>query len=189
MTKCTFLDWEHAHPTPSKAHRTQDQHASSMPGIERNVKVQKKANPRCKSPFLGEDLRSATNLGEWVGIDRCKTYLCSVNEKELLRRVRVIGKMDKVVGRGLTEVNESLGCNVEAIDVTYILVESEFSIHLSSNSIRHVRRYTHWSKNPYLYFENLIFHKIHNFKKFSGLGPLFSHNSHFSNIQVRGISW
>ena len=27
----TFLDWEHAHPTPSKAHRTQDQHASNMP--------------------------------------------------------------------------------------------------------------------------------------------------------------
>ena len=44
--------------------------------------------------------------------------------------------MDKVVGWGLTEVNESLGCNVEAIDVAYILVESEFSIHLSSNSIR-----------------------------------------------------
>lgn len=46
--------------------------------------------------------------------------------------------MDKVVGWSLTEVNESLGCNVEAVDVTYILVESEFSIHLSSNSIRHV---------------------------------------------------
>ena len=73
--------------------------------------------------------------------------------------------MDKVVGRGLTEVNESLGCNVEAIDVTYILVESEFSIHLSSNSIRHVRRYTHWGKNPHFIQKNIfwIFHKIHNF--------------------------
>ena len=71
-------------------------------------------------------------------IDARLSYLCSVNEEELLRRIRVIWEMDKVVGWGLTEVNESLGCNVEAIDVAYILVESEFSIHLSSNSIRHV---------------------------------------------------
>jgi hypothetical protein len=58
------------------------------------------------------------------------TYLCSVNKEQLLGSVRVVWKMNKIVGRHFSQPLKGGRGDVQTVDVANVFVQSEVTIDL-----------------------------------------------------------
>jgi hypothetical protein len=58
------------------------------------------------------------------------TYLCSVNKEQLLGCVRVVWKMNEIVGRHFSQALKGGRRDVQTVDVANVFVQSEVAVDL-----------------------------------------------------------
>jgi hypothetical protein len=58
------------------------------------------------------------------------TYLCSVNKEQLLGSVRVVWKVNEIVGRHFSQPLKGGRRDVQTVDVANVFVQSEVAVDL-----------------------------------------------------------